>query len=410
MSVAWSLGLRPSAEEFLARHPEVRTDPLAATRVIYEEVCLREGIGQRPNPEELLDRFPQWGDQLRMLLECHQIVTPEALADGLPEVGEVLGEYTLRMVLGHGTRGRVFLATQGSLGDRPVVLKVTPRRGGEHLSLARLQHPHVVPLYACHEFPERDLRALCMPYLGGATLDRVVDRIRGRSPTGLSGATFLDVLDEARTEFIELPAWSATRQFLARATYPRAVCWLGACLAEALHYAHVRGVLHLDLKPSNILLADDGQPMLLDFHLARGPLDPGDPPADRLGGTPAYAAIEHRRAMLAVKEGRPVPERVDGRSDLFSLGVVLYEALAGEPPADETSAIAASLVRANATVPLGLAEILQHCLRPHAADRYRDAAALAADLRGHLGHLPMQGSPGRARFVRWRPRWPGRRA
>src|SRR5438445_57314 len=77
--------------------------------------------------------------------------------------------------LGRGIRGRVFLAVQSSLGDRPVVLKVTRRSGGEHLSMARLQHPHVMPLYAVHDFPGLDLRALCMPYLGGATLARVFE-------------------------------------------------------------------------------------------------------------------------------------------------------------------------------------------------------------------------------------------
>lgn len=324
--------------------------------------------------------------------------------DSLPKVGESLGEYTLRAVLGLGTQGRVYLATQGSLGDRPVVLKVIPRRGSEHLCLGRLQHPHVVPLLACHDFPERDLRVLCMPYLGGATLDRVIEWTRECPPGRLSGSTFLDVLNHARTEFLQPMAWSGTRRFLDGASYPIAVCWLGACLAEALRHAHARGVLHLDLKPSNLLISDDGQPMLLDFQMARGPLDPGDPPPDRLGGTPAYASPEQQRGMLAVAQRLPVPDRIDGRSDLYSLGVVLREALTREPPPEGPDR-SETLLETNPAVPRGLAKIIQRCLRPRAADRPGDAGALADDLRGLLGHLPWQGVPNPQGFPHWLPRW-----
>ena len=400
MSAAWERGLRPIAETFLARHPELDDHPEAATRVIYEEICLREGLGENPSPAEFLVRFPRWGAELRILLDCHGLVRPAAELPPLPAVGESLGDFHLRAVLGRGRRGCVFLATQAPLADRPVVLKVSRRGGGEHLSLARLQHPHVVPLYAVHDFPERDLRALCMPYLGGLTLDRALDHLASIPVAARSGTDLLRCLDQARTDLIALPAWSATRQFLSGATYPRALCWFAACLAEALHSAHGRGLLHLDLKPSNVLLADDGQPMLLDFHLARGPLAPGDAALGTLGGTVGYMSPEQASALAAARSLRPITVPLDARSDVFSLGVTLFEALSGDPPPGP-DAPASWLQRANPRVGAALAGIVARCLATDAANRYPCASSLAADLRRHLGYLPPLAVPRGGWLTRW---------
>ncbi|GAC1464587.1 MAG: hypothetical protein NVSMB9_03410 [Isosphaeraceae bacterium] len=387
MAAIWGQGGQPSSEEFLAKYPDVAEDPESAARVIYEEVCLREGLGKPVHTSEILARFPRWRVELQMLLDCHEMARPRLPVTAFPEVGDRLGDFQLLSILGTGQRGSVFLATQQTLANRPVVLKVIPRGGGEHLSLARLQHPHVVPLYAVHDFPERDLRVLCMPYLGGLTLSQVLDRMANWPIAERSGADFLRVLDGERTNLGSRAAWSGSRHFFAGATYPRAVCWVAACLAEALHSAHARGLLHLDLKPSNILLADDGQPMLLDFHLARDPLGPGDAWPDQLGGTEGYMSPEQQRAMEAVRDGRPIPGAVDERSDLFSLGVTIHEALSGSLPA-APGATAASLLKLNPSIGAGLAGIVIHCLARHPDDRYPNAEALASDLRRYLGYLP----------------------
>src|SRR5262249_16798299 len=162
----------------------------------------------------------------------------------------------------------------------------------------------------------------------------------------------------------------------------QAVCWVGSCLADALHYAHEHGLVHLDLKPANVLLTADGQPMLLDFHLAREPLAPGCAAAEGIGGTADYMPPEQRPPLAAVPEGRPVPAAVDARSDLYSLGVLLYRALGGPLPL--APGPARHLRRANPSVSVGLADILARCLAHDPRHRYKDAAALAADLQRHL--------------------------
>ncbi|MFO0930577.1 MAG: hypothetical protein U0736_26690 [Gemmataceae bacterium] len=87
----------------------------------------------------------------------------------------------------------------------------------------------------------------------------------------------------------------------------------------------------LDVKPANVLLAGDGQPMLLDFHLARDPL-PADELTDQLGGTPGYMAPEQQIAIEMIRLGQPVPQAVGPAADVYALGVTLYEALGGLPP------------------------------------------------------------------------------
>ena len=402
MADAWGRGERPSVEDILTRHPYLAANRMAMVRLIYEEICLRDGAS-----EEVVGRFPQWRSELAILRDCHDLVSPSAR---LPIPGETLAGYRLRSILGRGLRGCVFLASQPDLADRPVVLKVTPRAGDEHLSLARLQHTHIVPLYAMHEVPDRALRVLCMPYLGGATLAKIASSLAGLPPGRRSGSDLLAVLDEARSRAGgPLPGWQPTRRPLAASSYSQAICWIGACLADALHHAHQRGLLHLDVKPSNVLIADDGQPMLLDFHLARGSIRPGDPMPRDLGGTPGFMAPEQAAMMAAIREGGPATGAVDERADIYALGATLSRALAGEAAGDDGSS-AVRLTKANPRVSAGLADILGRCLARDPADRYQDAAALAADLRRHLADLPLEGVANRSpleRYRKWRRRHPG---
>jgi serine/threonine protein kinase/Tfp pilus assembly protein PilF len=408
MARRWQQGERPLAEDFLARHPELWQQPEAAVDLIYEELCLRQQHGPATTAADLCRRFPQWRTELAVLLEFHQVLATELAAPRFPAAGETLGDFVLGAELGRGPRSRVFLARQPSLGGRQVVVKVVPRHGHEYLSLARLQHSHIVPLYAVQDQPARDLQVLCMPYLGGTTLARLLEELAGQTAARPAGRDWLAAIDRARPAGAPAcPARGPGRDFLARASHAQAVCWVGACLAEALHYAHERGLVHLDVKPSNVLLAADAQPMLLDFHLARAPLAPGAPAPASLGGTRAYMSPEQRRAVEAIRSGQGPPDPVDGRSDIYSVGLLLYEALGGPVPVPDGPP--PRLERCQGQVSVGLADVVHKALGERPSDRYPDAAALADDLRRHLADRPLRGVRNRSwaeRWHKWRRRSP----
>ncbi len=407
MADRWHRGERPTAQEYLDRHPPLRDRPEAAVRLVYEEVCLRQEVGEPDASAEALRRFPEWRAQLEVLLDCHRLLRPEATTS-FPEAGDHFADFRLVAELGRGAAGRVFLATQPSLAGRHVVIKFVARNGREHLSLARLQHTNIVPIYSAVDDPARNLRALCMPFFGGRALSRVLDDLKGRPASRRTGQDLLAcVRSGTGTAPAASPAGSPAADYLARVSYEHALCAIGERLAQGLEYAHERGILHLDVKPSNILLAADGQPMLLDFHLAREPVPAGGAAPDWLGGTPRYMAPEQKAALAAVREGRPVPAAVDGRADVYSLGLVLYEALAGGLP-DPVPSPLPSLRRFNRQFSPGLAAVVGKCLASEPAARYQRAGLLAADLLRHLADRPLVGVPNRNLLERWR-KWRRRR-
>jgi len=410
MVAAWQHKERPGAEQFLARYPELSNRPECALRLIYEEVCQRHEAGMEVETEEVIQRFPQWRAELEILLASDAFIVNSHPLPPLPRVGETIEGFKLLAELGRGSQGLVFIASQVALADRPVVLKVTAHDGYEHLSLARLQHTYIVPLYWAQDIPSRDLRMLCMPYLGGTTLANILSKLNSKPADQRTGPDFLDALDQAQ---VAAPAPIApftkgpVRHFLSRASYVQIVAWMGACLAEALHYAHERGLVHLDLKPSNVLMAADGQPMLLDFNLSQGPLRPDEKIPERFGGTLDFMSPEQKQALAAFRDGKPAPMLVDGRSDVFSLGLVLYEALGGNPDVAE-GPLLPPLHLGNSKVSLGLSDIIKRCLQEDPAYRFPDAEGLAAELRRHLADLPLQGVANRSLKERWH-KWRRRR-
>ena len=276
------------------------------------------------------------------------------------QTGWIFGDYAIQSNLGSGAMGVTHRAIQLSLG-RAVALKL-PHTGPftadeeRHRFLisselaAQLDHPHIVPLY---DFGEVEGQQYCaMKLIEGPTL----------------------------AEWIATPV-------MAQARTPRFVARLVAQLARAVHHAHQRGVLHRDLKPSNILLDAAREPYVTDFGLARRLDAAATMTATGVAmGTPAYMAPE------LIRGERPITTAVD----IWSLGVILYELLAGRRPFAGES-VAELWQRALETEPpsLGrdvdrdLATIAFKCLRKQPGDRYVSAAALAEDLDHWLNAEPI---------------------
>lgn len=329
----------------------------------------------------------------------------------LPKVGDTIVECELVSELGHGTAGHVFLAQQVTLSYRPLVLKFMPRDEIEHLALARLQHTNIMPLYWATDLPDRSLRMLAMPYLAATNLHDLLDWMRQLPMAQWSGKIAWAKLHEDHEALpISVPLQTTNGEMTVPAPWEDFVAWLGVQLAEALAFAHRQDLVHLDLKPANIVLTPDGQPLILDFHVSQQPVPAGASKNAWLGGTPFYLSPEHAAGLRALSSGLAIPERIDGRSDIYGLGLILFEAfggkrsMQGEGPADPSR-----LLIDNPKLSPSLADVVSRCLAPRPENRYQDAMMLADDLRRHLRRMPLRGVRNRSwseRWNKWRQRRP----
>jgi len=315
---------------------------------------------------------------------------------GLPRVGERVGDFEILRLLGEGSFARVFLARQLSLG-RLVALKVSSHAGSEARTLAHLEHDHIVRVFMEAVDPESRLRLLCMQYVPGPALDRIIRQLNKDPAAGSwNGRTFLDVLDALCPEPPPFdPAAVRDREVLGACDFVECVCWLGSRLAEALAHAHALGVLHRDIKPANILLSPYGRPLLADFNMAVAPEPVRGSHREAFGGTLAYMSPEHLEGFTGE---RAAVERVHERSDIYALGVVLYELATGRLPfrqlpgkGDMRETVAAMAAERRSGAPDvslrpgegdGLAQVIGRCLDPEPERRYQTAAELARALEG----------------------------
>lgn len=416
LEAGWSAGNPKRLAEYRAQFPELFARRDLADAVAFEERRLRARHGPCDGAATA-----------RVGVPAAASVSSDdfdSASGSLPAVGDEFLGFRLVGELGRGSFGRVYLAHQHILSDRPVALKVTLRPNREAQHLARLQHTNIVPVLSVHQ--SGDMQAVCMPYYGRTTLRQVLGSIRRHDSLPASGEGLVSTLrasardtipDEkkkvekplplpAPVEAVRVPGLAAaptpTRDMLARLGYVDAVVWLGARLADGLAHAHERGILHRDLKPENVLLADDGQPMLLDFNLADDAA-PGE--ATNSGGTLLYMAPEHIDAFTGDRT-RPV----DARSDLYALGLVLYELLTARhpsplPPRTDEFISAVSPMKAlrdargirpdpvrkwNPAISPAVDAVVSRLLDPDPARRYQTARHLQEDLERHLANLPLK--------------------
>ncbi|QEL20743.1 protein kinase domain-containing protein [Limnoglobus roseus] len=314
---SWRGGQTPDAAAAVA-DPEVRARPTLVIDLAYEEFCLREAAGEKPDLSRFCARFDSLRSEIRDVLEGHRILTsrPDVLTQApWPEVGDIWGELRFTRDLGRGAFARVYLVEDVSIG-RPVVLKLSRRPSREGLSLGQVSHPHIVDVLWSRTL--QGFHAVAMPFEATATLRRVIDA----AYEGVARPRRVDRLIQAAGHDEAVP----TRPSLlsVRQGYVSGVLRVAGKLAEALAHARSRGISHGDLKPTNVLIAPGGHPLLIDFNLATAAEDV----ASVVGGTVAYASPERLRAML-----RPEVAVGDGEaSDVYSFGLILHECLAGSLP------------------------------------------------------------------------------
>jgi serine/threonine protein kinase len=398
----WDQGQPADLAAVLAEHPELHRYRSIVLDLAYEEYRWRQRAGQRLSAGGFSQRFPALQRSLFLLIQVHSLLEQEPVlreaqeAVPWPRVGDCFLGFLLTAELGRGTFGRVYLARDSALGNREVALKLAPGGGEEAGLLGKLHHTNIVPVYSVQHDETTGLSAFCMPYLGRSTLADVLDGVFETAAPPQRARCILDAI--RRIDGIGDPAETCPADpVLYRGTYLDGVLDLTARLCDALEHAHRQGICHRDLKPSNVLVSRDGRPLLLDFNLAAD----GGLPQPRVGGTLPYMAPEQLTQLLQYGDepNLPAPEP---RSDLFSLGVMLYELLTGtlpfgpigvEGPIREVAeqlrlrqlAGPDPVQKRNSQVTRSVAQLLEKCLSPEVEKRPKTAAELAAAIRCELG-------------------------
>ncbi len=412
--------------------PSDGRDPLD---VMAEEFLERYRAGERPALTEFAGRHPGLAERVRELFPA--LVLMEQLAPPPGPAGANgparLGEYCIVREVGRGGMGVVYEAVQESLGRR-VALKVLPaeRCRGKFLerfwrearAAARLHHTNIVPVFGVGQ--DGGTHYYAMQFIDGRGLDELLREMQcpGRPPDGARGTcepsaltrSYLTGLfpDNAPTvgagdtrtheSVRQPPAPAATA--LDRRGHDRVAARLILQAAEALHHAHAQGVLHRDVKPSNLLLDGHGTLWVADFGLAKADDSDDLTNTDDLVGTLRYMAPERFRG------------HADARSDVYSLGATLYELLALRPAFDGPDRLRlmdqiahgtpAPLRQVNPRVPRDLETIVAKAMAREPDDRYATARELAEDLERFLTDRPIRARPVGLleQALRWRRRHP----
>jgi predicted Ser/Thr protein kinase len=373
MAADWESGNRLPCEWYFERSPVLAADAAASLDLIFLEFVLRDEAGEAPTPEQFAARFPAAEQSLRRLIEldsalygaepadttpfandsfdsrtmpstpwkANPALNPDAPAEPAPSA---IGRYLVLETLGSGGQATVFLGVHPTLGREVVIkrLKDSSDGGGrlreEGRVLATLDHPNLAKVY---DLDVADGRAFM-----------VMESIRGRN--------LAEVRKHAAVPIADVKRWMAE-------------------IARATEHAHRHGVLHLDIKPRNVMVEDSGRAVLIDFGMAR--VERGLDPAalgDAVSGTLAYMSPEQARGEN---------EQVGPASDVYALGGVLYFLLTGLDPirgADATERLAKAargdwdrdrLRQSNA--PSELIAACERALNPDRMLRFPSAAAFA---------------------------------
>jgi tetratricopeptide (TPR) repeat protein len=366
--------------------------------------------GQQPNIDEFVKQYPEFESQIRKriqklqeidgLFACLMEANSSDFGEGIPEhslIGKRLGDFEIMSVIGTGGMGAVFLARQVTL-DREVALKVISDISGarakslerfkrETKVLAKISHPNIVPIYEVGQ--QGPYSYFAMEYVKGVSLDKILSNIRNAKPDEKAS----DVMQKC----LGSPMGSETLQEKTAGAdgaeidteYIVGISRIIINVASALDYAHKRGILHRDVKPSNILINTEGAAKLVDFGLAKAETQQTITITGEFFGTPSYVSPEqiHR------------PEIVDCRSDVYSLAATYYECLTLHPPfgGDTINETLTQVISREAVPPkkycprlsTDFNTVLLHALEKLPEDRYQTAADFAGDIENLLEFKPI---------------------
>lgn len=365
--------------------------------LVLEEIQLRKEAGETPGREEYLRRFPQFETLIQHLLEpCEATASVGPLRKPSDlMIGSLLDDFRILQKLGEGAFARVFLANQISM-NRLVALKISAGTGDEPRALAQLDHPNIVRVYDQRDLAEPQSHLLYMQYQPGGTLSDAVKLVRSRTDSNRNGTILLDAVDQSMLQAAQaVPDRSAVRDWVGSTPWPVVVAWIGVQLANALGEAHRLGMLHRDVKPANVLLTAEGIPKLADFNVSFAGAAGRAGAAVSMGGSIAYMSPEHLRGITA--HALQAREKVDCKSDLYSLAILLWELWQGQRPfptdpnASSWSALVAQQIKSRYAPPTDpercgspSERVLEKTLRIALSDDPAKRPAGAAEMAGRL--------------------------
>ncbi|MEZ5964506.1 MAG: serine/threonine-protein kinase [Planctomycetota bacterium] len=399
--------------------PEPGLSPPPDLRALVEQCVSRFPTDGARAVDEACAQYPHLAAALRRRMALLERSGFLAGDPGQTDYPDRLGDFHLLELIGEGGMGAVFRARQVSL-DRQVALKViradlafSPRSRErfrrEIEAIAAMRSAGIVQVYVVGD--EEGVPYYAMELVDGINLQDLVLDLRRTPPERLTGADLRAAL--ARMLAGRQASSTANEvEDLFAGTYVQVCCRIAQRVARTLAYAHERGVLHRDVKPSNVMLDRSGRVLLLDFGLARA-IESGDGAMTRTGalvGSPAYMAPEQMR-------GEP---NLDGRVDVYGVGVLLYELLThraafrGDTQEDLRASVLAGSVpspqQLNPALPRDAETICLKAMAPERGRRYATTEALADDLQRFLELRPIAarraGWPYRIR--RWGQRHPAR--
>ena len=406
-----------------------------------EEFIEQVNRGEQPEIEEYARRYPAISSILQQVLASLQLIRVPAADNSAALTAQVsgcLGDFRIFHEIGRGGMGIVYEAEQISLGRR-VALKVLPfaaamdpkqlqRFRNEAQAAAHLQHSNIVPVYyvGC----ERRVHFYAMQYIEGQTLAAVIRELRHNAEfgmtnaermtnvqcqsangpvlepdaqaTGLSGASGSEGDPPTNIRHSTLGLLSSLG--IRHSSFFRSVARLGMQAALALEHAHQLGVIHRDIKPANLLVDAAGRLWVTDFGLAHCQSQPGLTMTGDVLGTLRYMSPEQALAKRAA---------IDARTDIYSLGVTLYELLTLEPAYDgrDREELLRQIAfeeprppqRLNRSIPAELETIVMKAMAKTPDERYATAQELADDLQRYLDDKPIwaKRASRRQRVVKW---------